>query len=89
MTVHAGVRSCLEVDGTVVVEGYCSCRHVTDRHPADPGGKLKAAGELLTHLRNCPDEVDGVDVSLETEAWAERHYNDRTCTLDEWRARYG
>lgn len=91
MTDHAGVRSRLEHDGVLVHEGYCSCRHVTDAHPG-PEGKLTAAGELLTHLRDCPDEVDNLDVSQATEAWAERRYpwaDDGTLTFDEWQARYG
>lgn len=88
MTAHAGVRSRLEPDGALVHEGYCSCRHVTDPHDGDEG-RLKAASELLTHLRTCPDEGIAVDVSQDTEAWAADHYPDETCTLDEWRAFYG
>lgn len=89
MTDHAGVRSRIGPDGIIVVEGHCSCRHVTDAHPGNGIGMATAARELYAHLLDCPDEGIAIEVSVETEAWAELHYSDKTCTLDEWRARYG
>lgn len=46
-----------------------------------------AGAQLITHLRDCPDETDLLPISEETEEWAARTYDDRTCTLDEWKAR--
>lgn len=78
MTVHAEVRS-------LGHEGRCSCGHVTDVQRS----AAAAWRDLNEHLTTCPDEADGIHVSDETEAWVELHYSDKTCTLDEWRARYG
>lgn len=87
-TPHAGVRARIDDDGALVHEGYCSCGHVTEPQ-GGRYGKVAAGAELITHLRTCPDEIIAVDVSQETEAWAEARYPDQTCTLDEWRLRYG
>lgn len=46
-----------------------------------------AARMLDEHLIECPDEADFLTPSASTEEWVEHHYDDRTMTLDEWRAR--
>lgn len=69
------------VDGVRVLIARCSCGQVYEG--------TGAGAALLEHLPDCPDEADALDVSEETEAWAAHHYDDTTCTLDEWRGRHG
>lgn len=75
---HANVGRRL-VDGVLQRFVRCSCGQEYEGHGA--------AAMLDAHLDDCPDEADFLYPSEATVAWVEDHYDDRTMTLDEWKAK--